>query len=437
MVVNQSTTKRHPPSCQRNEKEGQKEGRKRWNTTMRESNRLTAVFVRQVQTPGIYRDGGGLLLRVEPTGAKRWVLRIAVRGDRRDIGLGSAAEVSLKEARDTADDLRRQARAGRDPIAERRQARIGPVTFEAAARQVHADFKDAWSNGKHVDQWINTLGVYAFPVIGSKSVAEIDSADVQRILTPIWAAKPETARRVRQRIGRVLDWAVTAGHRPPTLANAAQTVRAGLPPQTRVVRHHPSVPWQDVPKLIPRIRATPSIEAVRFALEFLILTAARTGEVLGARWAEIHIDKGLWVIPAARMKASREHRVPLSDAARSLLEEARARWPDTPIVFPGRGPDLPLSNMAMAMLLRRLGRTEVPHGFRSSFRVWAAENRWPADLAEAALAHTPGNKVVAAYHRTDLLELRREMMQAWAAHCTGETKTITTEAPDVPLSHAQ
>jgi integrase len=386
---------------------------------MRESNKLTTKLVEQIRTPGIYRDGRGLLLRVEPSGARRWVIRVTVRGNRRDIGLGSAQDISLKQARDAADGVRAVVRAGRDPVIERRQARREITTFEHAARQVHAEFKSAWSNGKHIDQWINTLETYAFPSIGKKSVGEVDSADVQRILSPIWATKPETARRVRQRIGRILDWAVAAGSRSATLANAAHIVRSGLPPQKRVVRHHPAVPWQDVAKVISEIRNTPSAEEVRWALEFLILTAGRTGEVLGAQWCEVNRNDALWVVPANRMKMKREHRVPLSDAAINLLSEAHARWPGSKLVFPSRETNSKLSDMALLMVMRRLERQEVPHGFRSSFRDWAAEHHWSTDAAEAALAHTPASKVIAAYQRTDLLDIRRNMMQAWADHCTG------------------
>jgi integrase len=384
-----------------------------------ESNRLTAKFVEQVKTAGIYRDGAGLLLRVEPSGSKRWVLRTTVKGRRRDVGLGSAQEVSLREARDEAGTLRRLARNGEDPVARRRQARGAFVTFEAAAEEVHKQRTDLWRNAKHGGQWMSTLRTYAFPVIGKSPVGKIESADVLRILAPIWLTKPETARRLRQRIRIVLDWAVAAGHRPHLSVNAADAVRAGLPKQPRKVQHHRAVPWKKIPTFVAQVHETPSVEAIRFALEFLILTAARTGEVIYAKWPEIDFAAATWTLPASRMKAKREHRVPLSPAALQILTECRALWPDSTFVFRGRHLGEPLSNMSMLMLMRRLGRKEVPHGLRSSFRDWAADNRKDRDLAEAALAHALPDRTEAAYRRSDLFEARRALMEEWAAFVSG------------------
>ena len=386
---------------------------------MGESNRLSAKFVEKVKTAGVYRDGAGLLLRVEPSGSKRWVLRATVKGRRRDVGLGSAQEVSLREARDEASALRRLARNGEDPIAMRRQAKGAVVTFEDAAETVHKQRTDLWRNTKHGDQWMSTLRTYAFPEIGKLPVGKIEAADVLRVLAPIWLAKPETARRVRQRIRVILDWAVAAGHRPHISVNAAEAVRAGLPKQPRKVEHHRAIPWRKVPAFIAQMRETPSIEAIRFALEFLILTAARTGEVITATWPEIDFEAATWTIPASRMKAKREHRVPLSPAALQILTECRTLWPNGTFVFPGRRPGEPLSNMSMLMLMRRLGRKEVPHGLRSSFRDWAADNRKDRDLAEAALAHALPDRTEAAYRRSDLFEARRALMEDWAAFVQG------------------
>jgi hypothetical protein len=222
------------------------------------------------------------LLRVEPSGSKRWVLRTTVKGRRRDVGLGSARDVSLRDARDEAGALRKLARSGEDPAAKRRHERSGYVTFEAAAEAVHSQRSDLWRNAKHGAQWISTLRAYACPVIGKLPVDKIESADVLRVLAPIWLTKPETARRVRQRIRVVLEWAVAAGHRPHLSVNAADAVRAGLPKQPRDQQHHRAIPWSKIPGFVVRVRETRSFEAVRFALEFLILTAARTGEVLHA-----------------------------------------------------------------------------------------------------------------------------------------------------------
>jgi integrase len=286
---------------------------------------------------------------------------------------------------------------------------------------VHAERADLWRNAKHGAQWLTTLRTYAFPVIGKMPVGDVQPADVMTLLTPIWLVKPETARRVRQRIGVVLDWATTAGHRSSLAVNAAQAVRAGLPKQSRRAKHHRAVPWRDIPAFVAQIRQTPSTEAVRFALEFTLLTAARTSESIGARWQEIDMEAGVWMVPADRMKANREHRVPLPEPALQILRECRARWPDSPYVFPGRYQTSPLSNMALLMLMRRLGRKEVPHGLRSSFRDWAADNRKDRDLAEAALAHALPSKTESAYRRTDLLEQRRQLMEEWAKFVGGST----------------
>jgi integrase len=347
------------------------------------------------------------------------VLRTTVNGKRRDIGLGSARDVSLRDARDEAASLRKLARAGQDPVAQRRRIKREQLTFAQAAEKVHAQSVASWRNGKHANQWITTLRTYTFPTIGKMSVGEIQAADVLRVLAPIWVKKPETARRVRQRIRTVLDWSVTAGHRSSLSVNAADAVRAGLPKQTRRRGHHPALPWKNVPSFIKQVRETPSAESVRFAVEFLTLTAARTGEVLGARWAEINLESKTWTVPAARMKGHRDHRVPLSRQAMQLLTECRERWPKSEFIFPGRDGSRPLSNMAMLMLMRRLGRNEVPHGLRSSFRDWAAENCKDRDLAEAALAHALPDRTQAAYRRSDLFEGRRTLMDEWALFVGG------------------
>jgi integrase len=391
---------------------------------MRESNRLTAKFVEQVKTPGIYRDGGGLLLRVEISGSKRWVLRTSVRGKRCDVGLGSAKSVLLAEARDEAHQLRRMARRGQDLIAVRREARSSSPTFEQAAQLVHDQRTRTWRNSKHSAQWLSTLRTYAFPVIGRKSVAEVQSADVLRVLSPIWLTKPETARRVRQRIRVILNWAVTAGHRSHLTVNAADAVGAGLPRQKAAVRHHPAMPWRQIPRFLHSIRRGSSDESVRLALEFLVLTAARTGEVLGASVSEINLRDAIWTVPAGRMKSGQaDHRVPLSKRAIEIVQDSRVRWPNSKVLFPTICGTKPLSNMALLMLMRRLGRKEVPHGFRSSFRDWVAETDRNSEHAEAALSHSSGSKVVRAYRRTDFLEARRALMTDWARFVSGDEGT--------------
>jgi integrase len=389
---------------------------------MGNSKPLTAKAVEAQRKAGVYRDKGnpGLLLRVEANGSKRWVLRTTVSGRRRDFGLGSARDVTLREAREQAAVLRREARAGRDPAEQRRAARRARLSFEAAAEKVHGGRQETWRNTKHQAQWISTLRTYAFPTIGKMAVGDVQAADVLKVLAPIWLTKPETARRVRQRIGVVLDWATTAGHRSSLTVNAALAVRAGLPKQAPRTKHHSAVPWREIPAFVKELRETPSTEAVRFALEFTLLTAARTGETIGARWAEIDLIGRTWTVPAERMKGHREHRVPLSEPVVQILEACRERWPDSKFVFPGRDQNGPLSNMALLMLMRRLGRKKVPHGLRSSFRDWAADNRKDRDLAEAALAHALADKTEAAYRHSDLFDGRRELMMQWASFVTTE-----------------
>jgi len=377
---------------------------------------LTAVRVRSLNVPGRYADGNGLYLVVEPSGAKRWLLRIVVQGRRRDIGLGGLSLVSLAEAREKALVYRKLAREGGDPLAERQKVEIVIPTFAEAAEAVHAEHKASWKNEKHSGQWISTLTTYALPLIGEKKIDQINTPDILKVLSPIWLTKPETARRVRQRLGTVFDWAKAAGHR--TGENPIEGVAKGLPKQPEKKNHHEALPYADVPAFIAELRGLESDEIVRLAFEFLILTASRTGEVVGSRWSEIDEAQKLWIIPADRMKAGREHRVPLVTRALELLKQTKLLSAESDYVFPGRNYDKPISNMAFLMLIRRLKRTTTAHGFRSSFRDWASEaTNFPREVAEQALAHAVENKVEAAYRRGDLLEKRREMMIVWAAFC--------------------
>lgn len=376
---------------------------------------LTAVQIRALKSPGRYADGNGLYLVVDPSGAKRWILRTVIQGHRRDIGLGGVSLVTLAEAREKALAFRKLAREGGDPLAERRKAMVSLPTFAEAVERVHEEHKATWKNVKHAQQWINTLQTYACPHLGQKSIDQITTPDVLKVLAPIWLTKPETARRVRQRIGTVLDWAKAAGHRSGD--NPVDGVAKGLPKQTDRDEHHAALPYADVPAFVASLQTCGGSVVVRLAFEFLILTAARTGEVLGMRWDEVNLSERLWTVPAARMKMHREHRVPLSDRALAILAEAQALSTSGPFVFPGRSGGKPLSNMAFLMLLRRLGRDVTAHGFRSSFRDWAAEQtNLPREVAEMALAHAVENRVEAAYRRGDLLEKRRELMYMWSAY---------------------
>ena len=286
-------------------------------------------------------------------------------------------------------------------------------TFAEAAEQVQEEHKASWENAKHAAQWIQTLRTYAFPHFGTRRVDQVETPDVLRALSPIWLTKPETARRVRQRIGTVLDWAKAAGHR--TGDNPVEGVERGLPKQGERAEHHAALPYAEVPAFVADLRAGERGELARLAFEFLILTAARTSEVLGAEWQEIDDTEALWTVPARRMKKRREHRVPLSARALAILTEAKSLAGDSALIFPGRSGTKPLSNMVFEMALRRKKLPITTHGFRSSFRDWAAETtNFPREVAEMALAHVVENRVEAAYRRGDLLAKRRDMMEQWA-----------------------
>ena len=379
---------------------------------------LTALNVQNAQ-PGTHSDGRGLYLRVNDNGAGRWFVRVVTDGKRSDVGLGSASLVSLADARDLAHEIKRKSRIeGIDPVSARRQIKGGAVpTFEEVAREVHAVNLPTWKNAKHGDQWLATLERHAFPRIGRMSVDRVTHGDVLVVLLPIWTKCPETARRTFQRLRTVFDFAIAAGHR--TAANPVTLAKGGLPKQTEHVKHFAALPYADVPAFVVKLRDGPSFDAVRLALEFLILSASRSGEVRGAVWSEIDLRKSVWTIPALRMKtgmtgkAPRPHTVPLSPHAVAILKEAKALWPRSSLIFPGRNGKT-LSDMALGMALRRLDYDVTVHGFRTSFRTWAAEcTSFPGELAEAALAHKTKSAVEAAYQRSDLLEKRRALMADW------------------------
>jgi integrase len=377
---------------------------------------LTALKIRALKEPGRYADGNGLYLVVDPSGAKRWMLRTVVQGRRRDIGLGGTSLVSLAEAREKALSYRKRAREGGDPLAERRRVEAKSPTFSEAARRVFGEHLPSWKNSKHASQWMNTLQQYAFPTIGDMPVNEIDSPHVLKVLSPIWLSKPETARRVRQRIGTVLSWAKAAGYR--TGDNPVDGVAKGLPKQRDRNEHHAAMPFAEVPAFVARLQgAADQGEITRLAIEFLILTATRTGEVLGAKWQEIDKPGNVWTIPTDRMKAGRAHRVPLSSRCLDILQRAKLLSAGSEFIFPGRTIARPMSNMVFNMMLRRMDVPFTVHGFRSSFRDWAAEcTNYSREICEMALAHTVSNKVEAAYRRTDLFDRRRALMGEWATY---------------------
>ncbi|MCR9151470.1 MAG: integrase arm-type DNA-binding domain-containing protein [Rhodobacteraceae bacterium] len=387
---------------------------------------LTAQFARNVTAPGEYCDGNGLYLRVNPSGSKQWVQRIVIRGKRSEMGLGGFPLVGLAEARSAALDNRRLARAGGDPLAERRRAREVP-SFEAAARKVHEMHGPTWRNDKHRKDFITSLELYAFPKIGSKRVSEVSTADLLVVLSPIWTSKAETARRVRQRIGTVLKWAIAQGWRED---NPAESVTAALPKVAKAPRHRKSLPYRRVAECLATVWASNASQSTKLALEFLILTAARSGEVRHATWDEIDLHgadsldvaaRVTWVVSAERMKMKREHRVPLSTRAVEILRRAEDLRTSSGLIFPSLR-DKALSDMTLSKLVKELGFEADVHGFRTSFRTWAQEQTdFPAEVAEAALAHATGDAVVKAYARSDVFERRRAMMQAWCDYLAGGT----------------
>ncbi|MGJ3264307.1 MAG: tyrosine-type recombinase/integrase [Salinarimonas sp.] len=390
---------------------------------------MPKLTVRQVETmrkPGRYGDGGGLWLQVSPSGTKSWALRYSREGKARQMGLGAYPLVTLAMARERAIDERRKILAGFDPIAERRAERTAAkveaakaVTFAECAERYIAAHEATWRNPKHRAQWRATIAAYVNPVFGALPVAAVDTGLVMRALEPIWNEKPETAGRVRGRVELVLDWAAARGFRAgENPARWRGHLDKLLPARGKVakVKHHAALPWQDAPAFMGELRAMGGVSPR--ALEFAILTAARTGEVIGARWEEVDLAAGVWTIPGERMKAGREHRVPLSPRAAEILSDA-PREAGNPFVFIGGKRGAGLSNMAMLATLRRMGRGELTaHGFRSTFRDWAAEaTAYPAEVAEMALAHTIESKVEAAYRRGDLFGKRRRLMAEWARHC--------------------
>lgn len=400
-------------------------------------NKLSSVGVKALKKAGRYSDGNGLYLVVSPSGSKKWILRTVVpdptkeSGKRRtDIGLGGLSLVSLKEAREEAVRLRKVVRNdGEDPLTVRRKERATVPTFKEAAKQVHGEHSKTWKNAKHAAQWINTLKEYTFPVFGDLSIDQIGTPEVLKALSEIWLTKPETARRVRQRIGTVLDWAKAAGHR--TGDNPINGIEKGLPKQPKRDSHHAALPYTDLNNFVANLRNEAADEPTRLAFEFLILTAARTSEVTLAEWQEIDLDEIAWTIPAERMKADRKHRIPLSKRCIEILKRAQELSDGGPFVFPSRSNKKPLSSMVFLMMIRRMKMDITGHGFRSTFRDWAAEKtNFSREVCEMALAHTVSDKTEAAYLRADLFDKRRDLMETWAVFATtdGGANVVTIRA---------
>ena len=391
------------------------------------SNALTPLAVKNAK-PGRHADGGGLHLLVKESGARSWVYRFMLGGKSRDVGLGTAGPdgISLADARDARDALRLKVKAGIDPLEERQRdaaealaaaqaAQVAGITFKAVAETYIGANEGSWRNDKHRQQWRNTLATYVYPVIGELPVAEVGTAHVLQILEPIWKAKAETASRVRGRMETILDAAKARGYRDgENPARWRGHIAQILPARSRLTRgHHKAMPYDAIPAFVGALHKREAVAAL--ALEFAILTAARTGEVIGGKWDEVDLEKAIWTIPASRMKAGKEHRVPLSPRAVEILKSTqglRKEW-----LFPSnKGGSM--SGMAMSMLLRRMKVDVTVHGFRSAFRDWAAESTaFAHEVCEMALAHVIGNKAEAAYRRGDLFDKRRRLMDDWAMYC--------------------
>lgn len=389
----------------------------------RAANRLSSLTVTRTTKPGLYADGGGLYLQITAAGVKSWLFRYMLAGKARGMGLGPVHTIGLAEARARALDCRRQLLDGIDPIdsrnAERATQQIeqaAEMTFKQCAEKYIEAHRAGWKSAKHADQWTNTLTTYADPVFNSQPVSAIDTTLVMKVLEPIWATKTETASRLRGRIESVLDWATVRGYRtgenPARLKGHLETL---LPKRSRVqkVAHHPALPYTEVATFTKTLRSQEGTAAR--ALEFLILTATRTNEVIGATWSEFDLDEGVWAIPADRMKMRKEHRVPLSAHAIAIVK-AQEDVKRGDYVFPGARDKKPLSNMAMLQLLERMKRDDITvHGFRSTFRDWAGETtHYPREVCEAALAHGIKDKAEAAYARGDLFAKRASLMEDWA-----------------------
>lgn len=420
--------------------------------------KLSALTVTKLKTPGLHADGNGLYLRVkDKTGTKSWAYRYMLNGKAREMGLGSLNTFSLAEARGKAEECRKLLHKGEDPInvrkaekAEKRAEDAKAKTFRECGEAYVEAHKASWRNAKHAQQWQNTLESYAYPIIGDLSVQAIDVDLVLKVLEQkrkdfqgktLWLSRPETASRLRGRIEVILDWATARkyrqGENPARWRGHFDNL---LPRRSKVqrVKHQPAMPYQEIGDFLTSLKAQEGNAAL--ALAFTIMTAARTGETIGAKWKEIDLKNKTWTVPAGRIKGGRAHRVPLSEPAMHILSEMKkqdaAREVNTEWVFPSNRKNKPLSNMALLMLLRRMEKPFTVHGFRSSFRDWAAEmTNFPREIAEASLAHASGDKVEASYLRTDHFEKRRQMMTAWGKYCM--TASVESAGGNVRKLRAQ
>ena len=393
-----------------------------WESRGEGMNRLTVTQARALKKQGMYRADPTLYLNVAPGGSKSWIQRLTIRGKRHDIGLGSFELVTMAEARDKAFRNRRLVQAGGNPLVEKRKARV--PTFRESAEATFEANRPRWRNAKVAANWLQQMEKHVFPRIGDRPVDQIGRDEVLSILTPLWTAKPEIARKLRQRIRATLRWAEAHGY---VLTNVAgESIDGALPRQPAVRQHFRALPYREIGDALAIVDAGKASLAAKLALRFVVLTACRSGEVRLAEWSEVDLEAATWTIPGSRMKSGAEHRVPLGDAAAEVLEHARPLSGGRDLVFPSpRSPNRPLSDMSLTKVLRTTGLAEktVVHGLRSSFRDWCADTGKPRELAESALAHTVGG-VEGAYFRSDVFERRRVLMQAWADFVTGRTGAV-------------
>jgi integrase len=381
---------------------------------------LSATAVKNFHNPGKYYDQHGLFLRIEPTGSRRWVQRVNIAGRQREIGLGSAELVSLAEARELAVSNKKLAKAGGDPLAAKKE-RIAVPSFNEAIDKVIELNAPTWTNAKHANQFKSTLTNYVTPKLGRRPVNDIHAAEILSVLQSIWVEKNETARRVKQRISTIMKWAIAQGFRndDPTL-----TLNQVLPKLNRKIKHRASLPYTEVSKCLDSVRKSDAMVSTKLAIELLVLTATRSGEVRLADWNEINHEDRTWTIPASRMKTKEKHIIPLSDRALEILNEAR-KLSEIGLIFPGMRSGRPISDMTMSKLIKVLGYQVDIHGFRTSFRTWAQEQtNTSREVAERALAHKISNKVEAAYARSDLFEKRRKLMNTWASYLTSSDENV-------------
>ena len=380
---------------------------------------LSATRAKALKDPGRYADGGGLHLYISKAGGKSWVQRITIDRRRRDIGLGAFPSVGLAQALEKAADNRAAVAEGRDPVAEKHSPAM--PTFREAAIAVHAANKPRWRNDRHSASWLQTLERHAMPVIGNTPLDRIDRGAVLRVLTPIWTTRPETARRVRQRMRTVFRWGMA--HCFMESNPAGEAIDGALAPMPKVKAHLRTLPYQEVGASLETVESSQASVAAKLCFRFLVLTAARSGEARGATWDEVDIAGQEWRIPSRRMKAGMEHRVPLSRQAHAVLGEAMVLRDESGLVFPSPLKlGSPLSDMTLTKVLRSVGLAEraTVHGFRSSFKDWTLEQTdTPWAVSEAALAHVLGNGTEQAYARSDLFDRRRTLMQLWADYLTG------------------